>query len=98
MLSNDEYLYKLKSHISDSIGNLDQNRIKDDEIRWKYIKFEIRQFSVTFSENFSKSLNVERELPEKNLKDFEKPGSSYSGNEDYIACKTKLDNICDKKV
>ena len=25
-------------------------------------------------------------------------GSSYSGNEDYVACKTKLDKIYDKKV
>ena len=72
--------------------------IRDDQIRWEYIKFEIRQFSITFSKNLSKSLNREREILEKELKDFEKSGSGYSDNEDYLACKTKLDKTCDKKV
>ena len=43
----------------------------------------------------SKSLNPKRE---KEIKDFENSGSSYSHNEDYQACKTKLDQIYDKKV
>ena len=46
----------------------------------------------------SKSLNTEREILEKELKDFEKFGSSYSDYEDYLACKTKSDKIYDKKV
>ena len=50
------------------------------------------------SKNLSKLLNAEREILEKELKDFEKSGSSYFVNEDYLACKTKLDKIYDKKV
>ena len=50
LFSNDEYTNKLKNHISLSIP--DQNGIRDDQIRWEYIKFEIRQFSITFSEHF----------------------------------------------
>ena len=46
----------------------------------------------------SKSLNAKREILEKELKDFEKSGSSYFNNEDCLACKTKLDKIYDKKV
>ena len=46
----------------------------------------------------SKSLNTEREIIEKELKDFEKSGSSYSNNKDYLASKTRLDRIYDKKV
>ena len=53
---------------------------------------------ITFSKNLSKSLNAEREILEKELKDFEKSGSSYFDNEDYLACKTKLDKIYEKKV
>ena len=39
------------------------------------------------------SLNAEREILEKELKDFEKSGSSYPDNEDYLACKSKLDKV-----
>ena len=77
---------------------LDQNGIRDDQIRWEYIKFEIRQFSIIFSKNLSKSLNAEGEILENELKYFEKSSSSYSDNDDYLACKTKLDKIYDKKV
>ena len=46
----------------------------------------------------SNSLIAKREILEKELKDIEKSGSSYFDNEDYLAYKTKLDKICDKKV
>ena len=62
------------------------------------MKFEIRQFSITFSKNLSKFLNAEGEILEKELKDFEKSGLSYFNNDDYLACKTKLDKIYDKKL
>ena len=99
MSPNDEYTNKLKNHISAYLCILDQNRIRwDDQIRWKYVKFEIRQFSFTYSKNFSVSWNAEKGILEKELKDFKKPGSSYFDNEDYLACKTTLDKIYDNKV
>ena len=100
MLSNDECINKLKNHISESLSILDQNDIRDDQIRCKYTKFEIRKLfkKITFSKYLSKSLNAEREILEKELKDFEKSSSSYFDNEDYLACKTKLDKIYDKNV
>ena len=76
----------------------DKNGIRDDQIRWEYIKLAIRQFSITSSKNLSKSLNAEREILEKKLKDFEKSGSSHYDNDDYLVCKTKLDKIYDKNV
>ena len=48
VLSSDEYINKLSI--------LDKNSIRDDQIRWEYRKFEIRQFSITFSKNSSKFL------------------------------------------
>ena len=59
-LSNDKYIKKLKKLISESLKILDQNGIRDDQIRWEYIKFKIRQFSIPFSKNLSKSLNLKR--------------------------------------
>ena len=43
-------------------------------------------------------MNAEREILEKELKDFKKSGSSYFDNEDYLARKTKLEKIYDKKL
>ena len=100
LLSNDECINKLRNHVSESLSILDQNDIRDDQIRCKYTKFEIRKLfkKITFSKYLSKSLNAEREIREKELKDFEKSSSSYFDNEDYLACKTKLDKIYDKNV
>ena len=53
---------------------------------------------ISFSKNLSKSLNAERGILEKELKDFRKSVWSYFDNEDYLVCKTKLDKIYDKKV
>ena len=61
LLSNDECINILRNHISESLSILDQNGIRGDQIRWEFIKFVIRQFSITFFKNFSKSLKAERE-------------------------------------
>ena len=97
-MSNDECINKLRNHISESLSILDLNEIRDYHIRWEYIKFEMRQFSIIFSKNLSKFLNAERDILEKELMNFKKSGSSCFDNEDYLACKTKLDKIYDKKV
>ena len=94
LLSNDEYINKLRNHISVFLIILYQKGIRDDQIRWEFIKFEIRQ--ITFSKNLPKSLNVERQILENELKDFENSGSSYFDNEGYLACKKKFDKIYEK--
>ena len=86
-MSNEEYINKLRNHISESLRILDQSGIRVYEIRWEFIKFKIRLFSISLSNNVSKSLNAKREFLEKKLNDFEKSGSSYFDNEDYLACK-----------
>ena len=89
-MSNDEYTDKLKNHVLKSLRILDQNGTRYDQIMWEYTKFEIRQFSITFSKNMSKFLNAEREILKEVVKDFKKSGSSYFDNEGYLAFKTKL--------
>ena len=79
-------LTNFKNYISESVNTLDQNDMRGNQLGWEYIKFEIRQFSITFSKNLSKCVNADRELLEKKLKDLEKSGSFYSDNEDYKAC------------
>ena len=61
LLPDSEYTYKLKDPTSESLRILDQHVIRDDQTRWEHIKFEIRQFSVTFSKNFPKSFSMQKE-------------------------------------
>ena len=56
--------------MSESLSILDQNGVRDDQIRRECLKFEIRQFSINFFKSSSKFLNMEKELLEKNLKIF----------------------------
>ena len=56
--------------MSESLSILDQNGVRDDQIRRECLKFEIRQFSIIFFKSSSKFLNMEKELLEKNLKIF----------------------------
>lgn len=83
--------------MSETIYILDQNGTRDDLISWEYIKFEKRPHSITFSKNW-KFLKFLKNFQCRKRKDFEKSNSSYSGNGDYISCKAKLHNICDKKL
>ena len=64
-MSNDEYNKKLKNYISETFSILDQNGTREDHTRYENIKFEIRQFSITFSKNSSSSLKSEIEILER---------------------------------
>ena len=58
-------------------------------MRWEFTKFEIRQFSINSFKTLSKSSKGATGFRKIQLKLL---------NEDYLACKTKLDKIDDKKV
>ena len=92
-MSNDEYnTCKLESYISESTSILDRNGVRDDQIKCRYKRFNLRKLTTTFYINISRSLNADRELYEKKLKYFEIQVSFYSDKADYIACQTKLEN------
>ena len=42
LLPNDEYTNKLKNHTSKSLSILNHYGLRDDQITWEYIKYEIR--------------------------------------------------------
>ena len=45
--------------------NLDKENIRDDQARWKYLKYEIRKFSIKFSKLLSKNTKAQTLLLEK---------------------------------
>ena len=77
---------------------LDQDKITGKHLRWEFLKYEIRKFTINFSKKFVKEENKDGNFLEKELKKLEKSRNNFRTNEYYHECKEKLQNICTKKV
>ena len=85
-----EFAEKMKEHISTCLNLLEKENILDDQVRWEYLKYELRKLSIKFSKAQAKKLKLERVLPEKKLKNLE---SNMNNHEEYNDCKTQLEQI-----
>ena len=65
---NREFVEKMKEHISTCLNLLKKENILDDQVRWEYLKYKVRKFSIKFSKAQVKKLRLERVLPEKKTK------------------------------
>ena len=78
---------------------LDQDKMTDKHLRWEYLKYEIRKFTMNFSKNVVKKENKDRNFFRKRTKKTGKKNLiNFLTNEYYLECKQKLQNICTKKV
>ena len=98
LTSNDDYVEKMKNQISETIRMLDQDKITDKHLRWKFLKYEIRKFTINFSKKFAKEENKDPLFLEKEQKKLEENLNNLQRNEYYLGCKQKLQNIYAKKV
>ena len=57
LTSNAEYVEKLKNQTSETLRILEQDKITDKHLRWEYLKYEIRKFTMNFSENLVEEEN-----------------------------------------
>ena len=46
---NSDFVDKMKAHIANTKKSFDQENIRGDQDRWKYLKNEIRKFSIKLS-------------------------------------------------
>ena len=69
---NREFVEKMKEHISTCLNLLKKEDILDDQVRWEYLKYKVRKFSIKFSKPQTKKLRLERALLEKNTKKLRK--------------------------
>ena len=63
---NKEFVEKMKEQISTCLNLLEKENILVDQVRWEYLKYEVRKFSIKFSKAHAKKLRLERVLLEKN--------------------------------
>ena len=62
---NSDFVDKMKAQIANTQKSLDKENIRDDQARWKYLKYEIRKFSIKFSKLLSKNTKTQTLLLEK---------------------------------
>ena len=79
-----EFAEKMKEHISTCLNHLEKENILDDQVRWKYLKYELRKLSIKFSKTQAKKKRLEKFLLEKKLKNLE---SNMNNHEEYNNCK-----------
>ena len=68
LTSNDEYEEKMKNQISEILRMLDQGKITDKHLRWKFLKYKIRKFTIDFSKKLVREQNKDRKFFKKELK------------------------------
>ena len=72
LTSNDEYVEKMKNQVSETLCMLDQDKITDKYLKWEFLKYEIRKFTINFSKTIVKEENKARNFLEKELKNWKK--------------------------
>ena len=58
-----------------------QDKITDKYLRWEYLKYDIRKFTMNFSKNLVKEENKDRNFLEKELKKLQKNLNNFQTNE-----------------
>ena len=75
----------------------DSEQLKDDQVRWEYLKFKIRDQTFAFSKVLSANKPKETFSLERKLLSLEKE-IEFQESETYINTKKELDNIYDQKA
>ena len=57
LTSNSEYVEKMKNQILETLRMLNQDKITDKHLRWEFLKYEIRKFTMNFSKSLIKKEN-----------------------------------------
>ena len=90
-----EFVHQMKKFISDTLNELFSENILDDQVKWEYLKYNIRKYTINFSKKLAKSTNKKIVDLETKLKHFEKHFENYV---DYKVCKQQLDAIYKEKA
>ena len=82
----------------DTLNELFNKNVLDDERKWEYLKYNIRKYTI----NFSKTLAINKSKKivdlETKYKHFEKHYENYVDNIDFKVCKQQLDAIYEEKT
>ena len=80
-----------------TIKMLENDDLRDGQVRWEYIKYEIQKFTIHFSKNLAKEVRNEAQSLEEKVKHFESNVTNYHNDLLYIEYKESLNIIYSKK-
>ena len=86
----------MKKFILDTLNELFNENILDDQVKWEYLKYNIRKYTIKFSKELAKNTNKTIDDLETKLRHYEKH-ENYVDNVHYKVCKQRLDEIYEKK-
>ena len=86
----------MKKFVLDTLNELFNENIFDDQVKWEYFKNNIKKYSIKFSKELAKNTNKATDDLEAKLKHYEKH-ENYVDNIDYKVCKQELDEMHKKK-
>ena len=55
LIENEEYVQQMKKCISDTLIELFNENILDDQIKWEYFEYNITKHTITFSKKLAKN-------------------------------------------
>ena len=94
---NSDFQTKMKFHIKSILETLEIKGINDLQVRWEFLKYEIRKFSIEFSKLQAQNTKKEKMFLENKLKKLEN-NTNCMENLEYIDCRNKLDKIYEQKI
>ena len=97
LIENLGYVLQMKKFILDTLNELFSENILDVQVKWEYLKCNIRKYTIKFSKELAKNTNKIIADLETKLNHFEKH-KNYVDNIDYKVCQQQLDEIYEKKA
>ena len=86
---NSDFQTKMKFHIKSTLETLKIEENRDLQVRWEFLKYEIRKFSIELSKQRSQNTKKKFFFFENKLKKLEN-NTNYIENLEYIDCRNKL--------
>ena len=87
----------MKFHIESTLETLEIEGIRDPQVRWEFLKYEIRKFSIEFSKLQAQNTKKEKMFFENELKKLEN-NTNYIKSLEYKDCRNNLDKIYEQKI
>ena len=87
----------MKFYIKRTLETFQIERIQDPQVRWKFLKYDIRKFSIELSKLQAENTKKEKLFSENKLKKLENK-TNYIENSEYIDCRNELDKIYEQKI
>ena len=66
---------------------LDNNDLREEKVRWEYLNYKIRKFTIQSSKNLAKEVREETQSLEENVKLFKSNVTNYHNDLEYIEYK-----------